>query len=208
MPKRDQLLSELSAENDVGVFLMVQMDGVPETLQLMIATTQLDEQVGGLRDRGQYVIRAVGVQEHRVAVGLFGSLQFLEAHPLLEQYNTAPVGVFFKGQPDDVNDLLLDIMQAYSSTFGLWRTFPQYMNIAQPLVDLLGSGGGFLGQMPKPLAERVAKALDHHSMEHKLVEEEAPGEDEHGRSQLYKLLVIDSSYVIALDFTVDELGKV
>lgn len=207
MPKRDKLLDQLKDEKDYGVFLMVQMDGVPETLQLVVATTHLDETTGGLRDRGQYVIRALGVQEHRAEVGLFGKLGFLDEHPLLDQYNTAPVGVFFKGQPDNVNELLLDIMQAQSSVYGFWRDFPRYMNIAQPLVDLLGSGGGMLGEMPQPLAERMAKVLDHHGLEHKLVMDETPDKDEHGRSQLRKLLLIDDSYVIALDFSVEELGK-
>jgi len=30
-----------------------------------------------------------------------------------------------------------------------------------PMVDLLNSGYGLLGTMPKPFAERIAKVLDH-----------------------------------------------
>lgn len=207
MPKRARLLDELKDEKDYGVFLIIQMDGVPETLQLVIATTRLDEKAGGLRDRSRYVIRALGVREHRVSVGLFGTLQFLDDHPLLHQYNTPPAAVFFRGKPDDRNELLMDIMQAHASTFGPWRQFPQHMNVEQPLLDLLGSGGGLLGEMPRPLAERMVKVLEHHGLEHKLVEGEDTGEDEHGRSRQHKLLLIDQSYLIALDFTVDELGK-
>lgn len=209
MPKRDKLFSELGGEKDYGIFLMVQMGGVPNELQLVIQTAQYDDAAGGLRPRGQYIIRGLSVREHRVSVGIFGSLTLVDDHPMLYQYNTPPVALFFKGKPADVNELLLDIEQAYASTFAQWRRFPQYINIAQPLTTLLGSGGGLLGEMPKPLAERLAKVLAHHQLETKLVEGEAhETTDEHGRSRFYKALLIDESYMIALDFSVDELGKV
>lgn len=207
MPKREKMLAELKDEQDYGVLLMVQMDGVPETLQLVVGTTQYDADKGGLRDRGQYVVRALGVREHRVSVGLFGSLRIVDDHPLLYPHNTTPAALFFRGKPKDTNELLLDIMQAHSSVFGAWRQFPLYMNIAQPLTTLLASGGGLLGEMPKPLAERLVKVLAHHGLEHKLVEGEPVGADEHGRSRLQKALLIDDSYILALDFSVEELGK-
>lgn len=201
MPKRDKLFSELQGEHDYGVLLMVQMDGVPDTVQFIIATTQYDEAAGGLRDRGQYVIRAIGVQEHSVSVGIFGGLRVLDDHPLLYQYNTAPVGLFFKGQPDSAPDLVLDIFQAYASTFGPWRQIPEYLNMAKPLVDLVQGGGDLLGEMPAPLAERLAKALAHHGLEHKLIEGKREGPK-------YQIMLLDESYVVALSFTVEELGKI
>ena len=129
-------------------------------------------------------------------------------HPLLYQYNATPTALFFRGKPENANELLLDIMQAHASTFGHWRHFPQYLNVGQPLTTLLNSGGGLLGEMPRPLAEKLVKVLEHHKLEHKLVEGEGLDKDEHGRSQLRKVLLMDDSYVVALDFAVDELGKV
>jgi hypothetical protein len=203
------MLSQLQAEDDYGVLLLVQVGGAPNELQLMIQTAKYDQAAGGLRPRGQYILRALGVREHKVSVGVFGTLKFEDDHPLLFQYNTTPVAVFFKGAPQDVNELTLDIHQAHASTFGGWRQFPQYMNVGQPLVTLLKSGGGLLGEMPKPLADRLEKVLAHHRLDSKLVEGEATDpEDEHGRSRLHKVLTIDQSYVVALDFSVDEIGKV
>ncbi len=209
MPKRQQLLEDLSGEKAYGVFLMLQMDGVPETLQMVITTTELDEQRGGLRDKRSYVIRAIGVQEHRVSVGLFGSLRILETdHPLLHQYNETPVGLFFRGQPDDSNALMVDFMQAYTSTFGPWRQIPTYLNVSRPLFDLMNSGGDLVGEMPKTLAEKLIPAFERHGLETKVIEGEARLEsDEHGRSQHMKTLIIDDSYIVAMDFTVEFLGK-
>ncbi|MCU0496258.1 MAG: hypothetical protein MUF87_02770 [Anaerolineae bacterium] len=207
--RQEQLLKELSGEQAYGVLLMVQMDGVPETLQLVVVTTEYDAQAGGLRDKGRYVIRAIGVQEHRVSVGVFGSLTFHEDHPLLYQYNQTPVGLFFRGQAADANALMVDFLQAYASTFGLWRQIPTYLNTTKPLLSILGSSGDLIGEMPKPLADRLTKVFDQHQLEHKLVQGQTPlASDEHGRSQLMKALVIDQSYIVAMDFTVETLGKI
>ena len=200
MPKREQLLNELSGEKDYGVLLMVQMDGVPETIQLVVATTTYDESVGGLRDKSQYVIRAIGVREHQVSVGIFGGMKISDDHPLVYQYNQPPTGVFFKGTPKDPNALVLDIFQGYASTFGPWRQIPDYLNTSKPLFDLVKGGGDMLGQMPKPLAERMKTVLEHHELEAKLVEDTL-------KDPPLKALMLDESYVLAMDFTIETLNK-
>lgn len=197
---RDQLLDELKGENNFGVLLMVQMDGVPDTLQCVVATTEYDDSAGGLRDKNQYLVRAVGVQEHQVSVGIFKSLTLTEDHPVLYQYNTTPVGVFFKGEPDDANELVLDVFQGYASTFGPWRHIPTYINVQKPLVDLVTGGGDLLGEMPKPLAERMVKVLEHHKLETRQIE----GKQE---SPTVKAMFFDESYIVALDFTVEPFGR-
>jgi hypothetical protein len=202
MPKRDQLIAEVNRENGYGVFLMAQMDSVPDTLQFIIATTEYDEAADGLRDKSRYVIRAIGVREHRVSVGMFGTIAFPEDHPLLYETNTAPVGVFFRGQPQNASELVLDIFQAYASTFGPWRQIPSYLNTNQPLMDLVNSGGALLGEMPRPLADRMDKVLQHHQLETKLIEGERPADQ-----PAMKVLLLDDSYVVAMDFTVEQLGQ-
>lgn len=200
MTTREQFLSELQGEDHYGVLLMAQMDAVPETMQIVVATTRMDEAAGGLRDQGRYVIRALGVREHRLSVGMFANLRLLDDHPLLYEYNTNPIGVFFRGTPAHPNDLVLDLFQAYASTFGPWRQIPTYLNLNKPLVDLVAGGGDMLGEMPKPLAERMAKVLEHHGLETKLIEG--------ARTEpKLKALLLDDSYIVALDFSFDILGK-
>src|SRR4051794_23305858 len=121
MPRRDQLIGELQNEGDYGVLLVAQMGGVPNELQLIVETAKYDASVEGLRPQHDYTIRVLGVREHRVNLGVFGSLAFIDDHPLLYHHNTPRVALYFNGKPDDVNELVLDISQAYVSTFGRWR---------------------------------------------------------------------------------------
>jgi hypothetical protein len=202
MPKRVHLIEEVNGENGYGVFLIAQMDSVPETLQFVIATTEYDEAVKGLRDKARYVVRCIGVQEHRISVGMFGAITFSEDHPLLYETNTNPVGLFFRGKPENPAELVLDIFQAYASTFGPWRQIPAYLNMSKPLLDLVSGGGDLLGEMPYPLAERLDRVLQHHKLETRLIMGEHPAEQ-----PTLKALLLDDSYVLAMDFSVDALGK-
>lgn len=212
MPKRDALLAELGHDDEYGVLLMGQMGGVPNELQLIVQTVRYDAAVGGLRDRSRYIIRALGVREHKLVLGLFKTLRFTDDHPLLYPHNTPSTGVFFRGGlPEGINvyELILDITQAYERTFGHWRDFASDVNHAMPLVELLKAGGGVIGEMSKPAAERVAKVLAHYGIEHKLVEDSAfETTDEHGRSKLAQAILIDQGYVVALGFSVEQMGKV
>ena len=203
MPKTEQFIDEINRENGYGIFLMAQMDSVPETLQFVIATTEYDDQAKGLRDKSRYIVRAVGVQEHRVSMGIFGQVQILDSHPLLYQYNAPPVGLFFRGQPESPQELLLDLIQAYSGVMQEWRHIPTYLNMQQPLVELVRSGGGLLGEMPVPLADGLERVLQHHGLEtHRVAGEQS------GEQPTMKLMLLDDAYVVAMDFTIEELGKV
>jgi len=209
MPAREKLLNELAGEHDVGILLIAQMGGVPNELQLIIQTAQYDEAVQGLRERSGYIIRVMSVREHRLSLGLFGKLFFADEHPILLHHNEPLVQIHFEGQPNDVNELVLDIHQAHATTFGPWRELAQNINREKPLVNLLLSGSGLLGEMPRTAALRMAKVLEHHQMQANLVgvEAEKPKTDDHGRSTQWKLLGVGDSYFVALDFAVDTMGK-
>jgi len=157
-------------------------------------------------------VRALGVREHRLSVGLFGRLAFADDHPILFHHNTPRVAIHFDGKPASVNELIVDISQTYISTFGPWRNVAEMgddLNRAMPIASLMETGFGLLGTMPKPLAERMSKVLTHHKLKHSLSEEANFGEpDEHGRTRMAKALLIDFGYIVALDFSVEEMGKV
>ncbi len=207
MPERAQLLSELDGENGVGVLLIAQMGGVPNELQLIVQTAEYDPAAQGLRERSAYIIRVLGVREHRVSLGLFPRLFFADQHPILLHHNEPLTAVYFEGRPADAHELALDVHQAHASTFGPWRELARDLNRDQPLVDLLASGGGLLGEMPRSAAERMARVLAHHQMLARLEPLEAARAplDEHGRSQMYRLLGLGDSYFVALAFTVDRM---
>jgi hypothetical protein len=214
MPDRDKLAGDLDGLRRYGVLLAVQMGGTPEEIQLLIETAELDEAAGGLRRMHNYVIRALGVREHQISVGLFGRLAFIDDHPLLYHHNTPRVAVTFDGAPRDINEAILDIQQAYISTFTIWRHLVMTgdLNTTQPLDKLLAKtdtdGSKLLGVMPRPLAERIGRVLEHHGLPYQLTPDPDWAEaDEHGRSHLSKLLLIDNGHIVALDFSVEQMGK-
>ncbi len=214
MPDRAKLLDDLDGLKKYGVLLAVQMGGVPNEIQLLFETAEFDEAAGGLRRLNNYVLRCLGVREHKASVGLFGRLTFMDEHPLLHHHNTPRVAVTFEGVPADLNEAALDILQTYASTYTLWRNMMEMggdLNNTMPLIELLGKqseGAKMLGVMPRPLAERMGKVLEHHGLAVELTQDpEWSDTDEHGRSKLSKLLLIDQSFVIALDFSVEQLGK-
>lgn len=209
MSKREKFFADLASDHHQAALLVAQVGGMPGELQLIVQTAELDDDIDGLRPLNSYVIRALGVQEHQLST--FGmtvaQVEIKQQHPLLYQYNTPPAALFFKGKPDDVNDLTLDIAQIHASTFGHWRHFPLYLNVEQPLVSLFQSGGGLLGQMPQPLANELVNVLEKHGLETKVMIGQSDSEKHSSASQI-KALLMGDSYVVAYDFSFDELGKV
>lgn len=215
MPDRSKLLADLDGLKRYGVLLAVQMGGTPNEIQMIFQTAEFDEAAQGLRPLNNYVIRALGVREHKVSVGLFGRLAFMDDHPLLYHHNTPKIAVMFDGAPADVNEMTLDLQQAYISTFTIWRHLAEMggdLNTTIPLTELLAKnddeGSKMLGVMPKPLADRIEKVLAHHGLTyHTAQDPDWSDTDDHGRSKLAKLLLIDQSYVVSLDFSIEQMGK-
>jgi hypothetical protein len=203
MPERERLLNELGGDNDVGVLLLAQLGGTPNELQLFIQTAQYDPQGQLLRERpGGFIIRAINAQEHRLSLGLFVSLFFAGGHPILLHHNEPKLDVYFEGTPHNISELVLDIHQAYASTFGPWRELAADINRDQPLYNLLQSGQGRLGTMPRTAAERMVKVLAHHGLTGRL-----QGDADAQPDPQWKLLGVGDSYVVALDFAVDRMGS-
>ncbi len=209
MPKRDQLFQEMQGENRQAALLIAQVGALPTELQLVLQVADYDAKVGGLRPLRSYIIRVLGVLEHRV-VNLGTTVHDLKLetqHPLLYEYVEKPAAVFFRGMPQNIDTLVLDIAQAHASTFLGWRHFPVYLNTEQPLATLFASGGGLVGQMPSPLADRIVKVLEKHGLEHKVMVGEPHAKPPMPDQQL-AVLIVGESYFVSFAFSVDEMGKV
>ncbi len=212
MPKRDQLFSDVQSENGQIVLLAAQASSIPSELQLVVETAEIDPGGKALRPLHNYIIRVLGALEYRIVK--FGAtvadIQLIEEHPLLYSYNSHATALFFRGEADDVNELVLDIAQAHAVTFQLWRHFPEYLNVQQPLATLFKSGGGIVGHMPEQLAESIAKVLEKHGLETKIMKDK-PYTELHNNPVLLqqrpKVLLIGDSYFISYSFSVEEMGK-
>lgn len=210
MPHSEQFFADLEGENRQAALLVAQVGASPNELQLITQIAEFDESVQGLRPIRSYIIRVLGVLEHRIVN--FGTtvndVKILEEHPLLYEFTTNPTAVFFRGTVENPDSVLADIAQAHATTFYPWRHFPQYLNMDQPLSTLLESGGGLIGQMPAPLAERVIKVLEHHNLEYKTADGE-PYIKLHDNPALLQMnlqvLLLGSSYFISYGFSIQEM---
>ena len=212
MPKRDKLFDDMQGDDRQAALLVAQVGGMPNELQIIIETAQYDETRDGLSPLHNYIIRVLGVTEHRIVnLGTtVETVRLVDDHPLLYQYNKTPVALFVRGKPKDTNAVVLDIAQAHSEVFGFWRRFPEYMNIEKPLFTLFEEGGGLLGQMPMPLAEKLIDVMKKHGLETKLIEGENPADKNKNpmvEDQAIKALFVGSSYFISHAFSFEEMGK-
>lgn len=210
MPDSEKFFADLQGENRQAALLVAQVGAAPTELQLICQIAEFDEAVAGLRPIRSYIIRALGILEHRIVNfgTTVGEVELLTEHPLLDEYTKTPTAVFFRGKAENPDSLVLDIAQAHAQTFFPWRHFPQYLNTEQALSSLIASGGGLLGQMPSTLAERVLKVLAHHKLETKTAEG-TPYIKVHDNPALLqmnlKVLLFGGSYFVAYGFSIQEM---
>ena len=202
--KPDQILNELVAELEIdhviGILLAVQMGATPQELQLVVQSADYDEETHAVTAKQGYVIRGIGVQEHRLSVGMFNRFIVIEDHPLLWNHNERYKQIYFNGTSEDADGFMLELNQLYGQHYGNMRNLADNINRMAPLGTLLGRGSGLLGEMPVPMAEKVKDLLERYGYEVNLLDSE-----QKDPPLQFKLLVIDDSYFIAQMYSVDYL---
>lgn len=188
------------SDTKLGILLAAQLGGTPQEIQMILQTADYDEATEGITSTGQYVIRAIGVREHRVSLGLFGRIVTSTDHPLLYRHNEALLQIYFRGQPDNVDALMIDISQLYGQTYGADRNLADEINTSMPLSSLLTMGHGFFGEMPTTFAQQIQTVFERHGLSTNFIESQ-PAMMQH------QMLVMDDSYVIAQLFSADPLGN-
>lgn len=211
MPHSQQFFEDLADDTRHAALLVAQVGAAPNELQLITQVAEFDEAQEGLRPIRSYIIRVLGVLEHRIVN--FGTttneIRVVDDHPLLYEYTEKPAAVFFRGVVKKPDSIVMDIAQAHATIFYPWRHFPQYLNTEKPLATLFEEGGGLIGQMPQPLAQRIVKVLEHHGLEHKTAEGK-PYIQLHDNPALLQsklqVLLFGASYFVAYGFSIQEMG--
>jgi hypothetical protein len=201
-----KLLEALAPEDNLGILLAMQMGGTPQEIQLILQTTEYHAEKEALRVTGQYIVRAIGVVEHHASLGFFRNLVVSKDNPLLYPHNEKLMQVVFRGTPEAVDSLMIDLHQLYGQTYGIYdpnRRMADELNRSQPLTTLLNGGEGVLGIMPEPFAKRLSKVLERHQMWVELVD---VMETHRPEGITFQSLVMDDSYIIAQAFSVDPMG--
>jgi hypothetical protein len=200
-----KLLEALAPEDNLGILLAMQMGGTPQEVQLILQTTEFDEEKEALKITGQYVVRAIGVVEHRASVGFFQSIALSQQNPLLYSHNEKLMQVYFRGTPENIDSLMIDINQLYGQTYGIYdpnRRMIEELNMTRPLGTLLSSGQGLLGTMPEPFAHKMAKVLERHNMASNFIEDT---ETHRPEGITFQVLAMDDSYFIAQLFSAEPI---
>ncbi len=196
----DQLFQDMQAEDAVGVLLAAHLGNTPDEILFVIQSTRFDRSMGGLRPQHQYIIRAVGLAEHKISLGTFQDISLIDDHPLLYHHNTPRVRVFISSQPESPDTLLQDISRAHTEVYDTWRDLADDLNQLVEPPQLFAAGFGLFGEMPQPFADAVSQVFTRHGVKHNLVIDETS-------PRQMKLLSIDDSYCVAADFSIEAAEK-
>lgn len=195
-----EIVQTLDDDHKLGILLAAQVGGTPEEVQLILQTADFDEESKSIQPRRAFIIRCLGVQEHRLSLGLFNKMVHVEDHPLLWNHNFPYRQIYFRGTPENVDSLMLDLTQLFGQHYGPFRTLADQVNRSMPMGKLLTSGHGLLGEMPLPMAEKVQALLERYGLTVRL----NPSEQEDPPIS-FQLLVMDDSFLIAQLYSVEPM---
>jgi hypothetical protein len=198
------LVQQLQSDHYLGILLAAQMGGTPEEIQLFVQIAAYDEQKDAITPQVVYAVRCLGVREQRLSLGLFNTIVHVDQdNALLWNHNFTYQQVYFRGQVEAVDSLMLELNQLYGKHYGPFRSLADDINRALPLERLLSSGHGLVGEMPSPMAERVQQLFARYDLQTTIVaaEQDTPPVQ-------FQLLVMDDSFLIAQRFSVEQMqGK-
>ncbi len=195
-PAFAQMMQEMQAESAVGLSLAAQLGSTPSELSLVLRTTLLDNSVGALRPVGYYLIKMISLTEHKMALGMFNHMAYVDDHPLLYHHNAPSYRIFVTNPAADPDAVLDQIEAAHTETFAQWRTLDQDLNKRSDPHAVLSSGMGLLMETPKPFADAVKRVLAANNIGVSLIE----GEPKIGHFMLFAL---DNSYFVARSFSIE-----
>ncbi len=194
----DQLFTEMQSDDAVGLLLAAQLHNTPGEMNIVVQSTLLDHSIGRLKPQNQYVIHLINLAEHKLTLGLFDEIAFVESHPLLYHHNAPRFDVFISSAPESPESVLQEIEDAHEEILRGWRDITRDFNPMTAPDAILRTGFGFLGKMPEPVAQAVAQVLTRHNVQHNLIADETP-------ITPMKLLAIDQSYFVAADFEIEQV---
>lgn len=92
------------------------------------------------------------------------------SHPVLRQYQTLHGKLFFRGEAEEITQVIGDLWLAHRDECDDWISFDAYLR-ANDLPDLLADGSGLLAEGPRFLLQAYAATLVQHGIKATLVAE-------------------------------------
>ena len=143
--------------------------------------------------------------EFRLNKGTFGKLKYFENHPLLIDYNENFVETFINSKPEKSEKFIEDIKLAIEKQTLGWRNWKDYVidtNLFkyETFVKNINDGSGKLLKAPFLITQSVIKVCEMHNVKTKSFGSELKTEN-------YKLIAIESDFVIAKEFKFSYKGS-
>lgn len=144
-------------------------------------------------------------REFRLKVKTKGQLQYFANHPLLMDYNESFTTTYINSKAENVDLVSNQIKAAIEEATLGWRNWTDYVTdkrINYTLTNFkqnLRNGSGKLLEAPLTIARQVVAVCSQHQIETKLFETPS-------KTGLYKLILIERSYVIAENFKYKKLN--
>ena len=143
-------------------------------------------------------IHFIGKMEFQYVEADAASLEIVEDHPLLREYQSPWESVYISSAPVEPDVFHRYMMNVIEVDLQPWRSSTRYFNQVIDLPSLLAGGFGLLFSGPAALAEKVSQLL----AEAKIESTRLPGQK--ARPPM-KALILGRNYVIATNFRVEEV---
>lgn len=126
----------------------------------------------------------------------FNSLEILDHHPVLIDYQWPWSIVFLSAPVEESSELAELLKNAVRSVFGSWRGKNEYFNRSINLKSLLSEGYGMLLEAPNPVIEEVVSILKMHNVRYSALPAQGPRWPR-------QVMVAGKNYVVAKSFRVE-----
>jgi hypothetical protein len=123
----------------------------------------------------------------------YPSIEILDRHPLLLQYDTPKRSLYFSGTPLQGRNVVEAIERAIRAESSSWRGLHEYAGTTDALVRLLGAGHGMLMSAPEPVGNAAARVLEEHGVQCSILGHAPPRPG-------MRVLLLGRSYVVAAGF--------
>ncbi|MEH7098471.1 hypothetical protein [Neobacillus vireti] len=189
-------ISKALSEGEFSSDVLLSLDGIQindDELILTIQATYEDDD----EKLQVWKVTCTDFRVHNLNVNYFEEFEVLDNHVFLWEYNNNLADLFFKGNCNDVNQVIGELYITHSNIVNDQLPLEKYININYHSTDLrhlLKQGEGLFSKGPVNLIKAYEKVLLGNGYKTSIIE--FPTKE----STQYKIFIFGDSYVVAKDF--------
>lgn len=167
--------------------------------------------IGDCLSTTYYKLSITGYEKSNIKSSRFSSIALSSTHALLWEYNDLQTSLYFNGMPDTPYKLFWELNKVHESVLGSYLPFNAYLNREFTGQNLLNAKYGLFASGPKKLLSLYAVCLEQEGVNYSMINENKPWlySAKEGRFvrefQYPKVLFLDGSFIIAMNFDIEEI---